>query len=131
MVHDLTVLSSLHTNLIGSFLVESTSAELGKWKRRWAGVRNFLERISQPNDTNIAVPISIAHGEEASRMPISEAFRMWDVATRNVYVVLVVSKLEDHVRLGVACPKTSEFGDESCTRSKTDALDALFTPTWD
>ena len=34
----------------------------------------------------VAVPLSIAHGEETSRVPIGEAFRMWDTASRKVYI---------------------------------------------
>ena len=42
----------------------------------------------------IAVPLSIAHDEEASRVPIGETFCMWDVASRKVYMELVLSKSE-------------------------------------
>jgi len=42
----------------------------------------------------IAVPLSIAYGEEASRVAIGEAFCMWDVASRKVYMELVLSKSE-------------------------------------
>jgi len=42
----------------------------------------------------VAVPLSIAHGEEASRVLISEEFCMWDVGSKKIYIELVVSKLE-------------------------------------
>jgi len=75
------------------------------------------------------VPLSIAQGEEASRVLIGEEFCMWDVASKKTYIELVVSKLEGHGT--TRNPKTFRFGEESCTRSTlaTDARDVLFTPT--
>ena len=77
--------------------------------------------------TKVAVPLSIAHGEEASRVLIGEEFCMWDVASEKVYIELVVSKLEGHGT--TRNPKTFRFGEESCTHSTlaTDARDVLFT----
>lgn len=60
-------------------------------------VRAFLERISPLNNAEmIAVPLSIAHGEEDSRVPVGEAMRLWDVASKNVYMELMVCELEGH-----------------------------------
>jgi len=42
----------------------------------------------------VAVPLSIAHGEEVSRVPIGEVFRMWDATSRKVSMELAVRKLE-------------------------------------
>ncbi|KAF8272722.1 alpha beta-hydrolase [Lactarius quietus] len=60
-------------------------------------VRAFLERISPLNNAeNITVPLSIAHGEEDSRVPVGEALRMWDIANKRVYMELMVCELEGH-----------------------------------
>jgi len=60
-------------------------------------VRAFLERISPLNNAEkIAVPLSIAHGEEDSRVPVGEAMRLWDIASKNVYMELMVCELEGH-----------------------------------
>jgi len=77
----------------------------------------------------VAVSLSIAHGEEASRVLIGEEFRMWDVPSKKIYIEPVVSKLEGHGT--TRNPKTFRFGEESYTRSTlaTDARDVLFTPT--
>ena len=53
----------------------------------------------------VAVPLSIAHGEEASRVPIGKAFRMWDTASRKVYMKLAVKKLEGHGTSRSCMPK--------------------------
>jgi len=76
----------------------------------------------------VAVLLSIVHGEEASRVLIGEEFCMWDVASKKIYIELVVSTLEDHGT--TRNPKTFRFGEESCTGSTlaTDARDVLFTP---
>ena len=77
----------------------------------------------------VAVLLLIARGEEASRVLIGEAFCMWDVARKKIYIELVVSKLEGHGT--TRNPKTFRFGEESCTCSTlaTDARDVLFAPT--
>jgi len=81
------------------------------------------------NDTNkIVVPVSIVQCEEALRMPIGEAFRMWDVTNRKVYMKLVVSKLEDHGTTRNYMPKDIKI---RRGYSKTDTRDVHFTPTWD
>ena len=72
------------------------------------GIRNSFERISYPNDK---VPLSIAHGEEPSRVLIGEEFCMWDVARKKIYIELVMSKLEGHGT--TRNPKTFRFGEES------------------
>jgi dipeptidyl aminopeptidase/acylaminoacyl peptidase len=60
-------------------------------------VRAFLERISPLNNAEkIAVPLSIAHGEEDSRVPVGEALRMWDITSERVYMELMVCELEGH-----------------------------------
>ena len=60
-------------------------------------VRAFLERISPLNNAEkIAVPLSIAHGDEDSRVPLSEALQLWDIASKNVYMELMVCELEGH-----------------------------------
>jgi len=60
-------------------------------------VRAFLERISPLNNAEkIAVPLSIALGEEDSRVPVGEALRLWDIANEKVYVELMVCELEGH-----------------------------------
>jgi len=60
-------------------------------------VRAFLERISPLNNAEkIAVPLSIAHGDEDSRVPIGEAMRLWDIASKKVYMELIVCELEGH-----------------------------------
>ena len=38
-------------------------------------------------------------------MPIGEAFHMWDVTSRKVYIKLVVSKLEGHCTTQNCMPK--------------------------
>ena len=64
---------------------------------RLADVRAFLERISPLNNAEkIAVPLSIAHGEEDSRVPIGETLRLWDIASKKVYMELMVCELEGH-----------------------------------
>ncbi|KAI9512128.1 Alpha/Beta hydrolase protein [Russula earlei] len=64
---------------------------------RDADVRAFLERISPLNNAErIAVPLSIAHGEEDSRVPVGEALRLWDIANKKVYMELMVCELEGH-----------------------------------
>jgi hypothetical protein len=61
---------------------------------RDAEVRAFLERISPLNNAEkITVPLSIAHGEEDSRVPLSEALRLWD---KNACTELIVCELEGH-----------------------------------
>jgi hypothetical protein len=46
-------------------------------------VRAFLKRISPLNNAEkITVPLSIAHGEEDSRVPVGEALHMWDIASK-------------------------------------------------
>jgi dipeptidyl aminopeptidase/acylaminoacyl peptidase len=60
-------------------------------------VRAFLGRISPLNNADkIAVPLSIAHGEEDSRVPAGEALRMWDIVSDRVYMELMVCELEGH-----------------------------------
>jgi len=60
-------------------------------------VRAFLERISPLNNAEkIAVPLSIAHGEEDSRVPVGEALHLWDIASENVCMELMVCELEGH-----------------------------------
>ena len=60
-------------------------------------VRAFLERISPLNNAEkIAVPLSIAHGEEDSRVPVGEAMHLWDIASKKVYMELMVCELEGH-----------------------------------
>jgi dipeptidyl aminopeptidase/acylaminoacyl peptidase len=60
-------------------------------------VRAFLERISPLNNAEkITVPLSIAHGEEDSRVPVGEALRMWDIASKRIYMELMVCELEGH-----------------------------------
>ncbi|KAI0255441.1 Alpha/Beta hydrolase protein [Lactifluus subvellereus] len=64
---------------------------------RDAGVRAFLERISPLNNAEkITAPLSIAHGEEDSRVPVGEALRMWDIVSKNIYMELMVCELEGH-----------------------------------
>ena len=75
----------------------------------------------------VAVPLWIAHGEEASRVLIGEEFCMWDVASKKIYIELVVSKLEGHGT--TRNPKTFRFGEESRWTLATDPRDVLFTPT--
>jgi len=48
------------------------------------GDRNFLERISFLNDKQGRSASLDCSREEASRVPIGEAFRMWDAASRKV-----------------------------------------------
>jgi dipeptidyl aminopeptidase/acylaminoacyl peptidase len=61
-------------------------------------VRAFLERISPLNNAeNITVPLSIAHGEEDSRVPVGEALRMWDIASKKVYIELMVCEVKGHI----------------------------------
>ena len=69
----------------------------------------------------IVVPFVITHGEAALRMLVGETFYVWDVASRKVYMELVVSKLEGHsmVQGCVPCPKALQFKEESCARSNT------------
>ena len=85
-----------------SFL-ENTADRRRDQRRREYGdesdpdVRAFLERISPLNNAeNITVPLSIAHGEEDSRVPVGEAMRMWDIASKRVYMELMVCELEGH-----------------------------------
>jgi len=60
-------------------------------------VRAFLERISPLNNAEkITVPLSIAHGEEDSRVPVGEALSMWDIVSKKVYMELMVCELEGH-----------------------------------
>jgi dipeptidyl aminopeptidase/acylaminoacyl peptidase len=60
-------------------------------------VRAFLERISPLNNAGkITVPLSIAHGEEDSRVPVDEALQLWDIASKKVYMELMVCELEGH-----------------------------------
>jgi len=60
-------------------------------------VRAFLERISPLNNAEkIVVPLSIAHGEEDSRVPVGEALHLWDIASKNHYMELMVCELEGH-----------------------------------
>ena len=60
-------------------------------------VRALLERISPLNNAEeITVPLSIAHGEEDSRVPVGEALRMWDIASKRVCLKLMVCELEGH-----------------------------------
>ena len=60
-------------------------------------VRAFLERISPLNNAEkIAVPLSIAHGDEDSRVPVGEALQLWDIASKRVYMELMVCELEGH-----------------------------------
>jgi len=61
----------------------------------------------------VAVPLSIAHGEETSRVFIGEEFCMWDVARKKIYIELAVSKLDGHGT--TRNPKTFRFrvGEES------------------
>ena len=44
------------------------------------------------------VPLSIApaHGEEDSRVPMCEALQLWDIASKRVYVELMVCELDGH-----------------------------------
>ena len=64
---------------------------------RDAAVRAFLERISPLNNAEkIAVPLSIAHGDEDSRVPLSETLQLWDIASKKVYMELMVCELEGH-----------------------------------
>ncbi|KAH9993047.1 alpha beta-hydrolase [Russula vinacea] len=44
----------------------------------------------------IAVPLSIAHGDEDSRVPVDEALQLWDIASKRVYMELMVCELEGH-----------------------------------
>jgi len=44
----------------------------------------------------VAVPLSIAYGEEALHMLTGEEFCMWVIASKKIYIELVVSKLEGH-----------------------------------
>ena len=69
----------------------------------------------------IVVPFVITHGEAALRMLVGETFYVWDVASRKVYMELVVRKLEDHsMPQGcMLCPKALKFKEGNCTRSKT------------
>ncbi len=85
-----------------SFL-ENTADRRRDQRRREYGdesdpdVRAFLERISPLNNAEkISVPLSIAHGDEDSRVPVDEALRMWDIASKKVYMELMVCELEGH-----------------------------------
>ncbi|KAH9982023.1 hypothetical protein BJV74DRAFT_879097 [Russula compacta] len=71
-----------------SFL--ENTADRRRDERRDPRVRAFLERISPLSNTEkILVPISIAHGEENSRVPVGEALRLWDIASKRVYMELI------------------------------------------
>jgi dipeptidyl aminopeptidase/acylaminoacyl peptidase len=84
---------------------------------RDAGVRAFLARISPLNNAEkITVPLSIAHGEEDSRVPVSEALRLWD---KNACTELMVCELEGHGKLPQ--PTMYPGRKESDPRGGTDA----------
>lgn len=61
-------------------------------------VREFLERISPVNNASkIVVPLSIAHGESDTRVPIGEGVKMWDIVSKNgVHAELIVCEKEGH-----------------------------------
>jgi dipeptidyl aminopeptidase/acylaminoacyl peptidase len=57
-----------------------------------------LERISPLNNADkISIPLSIAHGETDSRVPVEEAVRMWEILKKNgVHCELMVCEKEGH-----------------------------------
>jgi dipeptidyl aminopeptidase/acylaminoacyl peptidase len=61
-------------------------------------IREFLERISPINNAhNIFVPLSIAHGETDTRVPVEQAVRMWEIVSNNgVHAELMVGEKEGH-----------------------------------
>jgi hypothetical protein len=100
---------------------------------RDAEVRACLERISPLNNAEkIAVPLSIAHGEEDSRVPVGEALRMWDIASKRVYMELMVCELEGHGTWWRA--HTTQYpereSDHPRSTRKTDARHSFFPPCY-
>ena len=61
-------------------------------------IREFLEKISPVNNANkIAVPLSIAHGENDSRVPIEQAVKMWSIVkSKWIPSELIVCEKEGH-----------------------------------
>ena len=49
------------------------------------------------------VPLSIApaHGEEDSRIPVCKALQLWDIASKRVYMELMVCELEGRATVRV------------------------------
>jgi dipeptidyl aminopeptidase/acylaminoacyl peptidase len=83
---------------------------------RDATVHAFLERISPLNNVEkITVPLSIAHGEEDSRVPVDEALRMWDIASKNIYMELMVCELEGH---GMYFEQTTQWEKNAAPKGK-------------
>ncbi|KAH8993158.1 alpha beta-hydrolase [Lactarius akahatsu] len=85
-----------------SFLENTADRRRDQRRRKYGDesdpdVRAFLERISPLNNAEkIKVPLSIAHGEEDSRVPVGEALSMWDIVSKKVYMELMVCELEGH-----------------------------------
>ena len=58
----------------------------------------MLERISPVNHAEkITKPMGISHGEKDTRVPLSEALRMWDIVKKQgVVSELTVCEMEGH-----------------------------------
>ncbi|KAI0059189.1 alpha/beta-hydrolase [Artomyces pyxidatus] len=85
-----------------SFL-ENTADHRRDFRRRKYGdervpeVRAMLERISPINNADkITIPLSIAHGENDTRIPVGEAIRMYEIVSKKVHVELMVCEKEGH-----------------------------------
>ncbi|KAI0063028.1 alpha/beta-hydrolase [Artomyces pyxidatus] len=64
---------------------------------RIPAVREMLERISPLNNADkITVPLSIAHGENDTRVPVGEAIRIWEIVSKKVHAELMVCEKEGH-----------------------------------
>lgn len=61
-------------------------------------VLKFLEKISPANNAHkITVPLSIVHGDKDSRVPVDEAYLMWQTVKKNgVHAELSVAETEGH-----------------------------------
>ncbi|KAI0049720.1 alpha/beta-hydrolase [Auriscalpium vulgare] len=85
-----------------SFLKNTADFRRDNRRRKYGDERipevyEFLERISPVNNAaKITVPLSIAHGETDSRVPIGEAKMMWGMVSKNVHAELMVCEKEGH-----------------------------------
>ena len=68
------------------------------------GVGNFLERISYLNDKQ-GCSASLDCSRRGSIARVGEVVRMWDAASRKVYMELAVRKLEGHGTSRSCMPK--------------------------